>query len=365
METKYYIGQNFGPETISCEYKEVCLQDLQLYFSLQNIMDLIYGNSMFDDKLFNDMICMTIRNYINKYVPKYCGNFSKGGIAGTLYIGVDDMGIVDGFPFYGNIDVDSIKQIVQSTMVNCRGICCLNDEYMYDQDVVKWYYDHMKIEVHRLGYDEYNHELEHRVSANRLRRLEDINGRTMRQWDIFIRENNMWQVKRIKYGGKLVNYLIDDDMRKDLIKYVIDEFEAHPSYDRKQLENMLKFYSHNINYYKQLRFTLDYIETFFNDFYSPVRWLINYKDSILTKLKKVKPIRPIERPDIKLYLRFCNNIQNIRPYLIQTKNCDLNFYIIKITFPILNNAYLEYRYTETSQWISRARISLSTGPSCS
>lgn len=364
METGYYIGENLGLETLSKEYKKVCLQDLSLFFNEKQILDLISDGIRLNTKIFNDMMYMTIRNYINKYVPKYCGNFSKGKTSGTLFFGVDDTGIVEGFPFYGAIDETLIKRFVRSTISNCRGVRCIDEEYVYDQDVVEWYYDNMEIDIYRLEYDGSEQEREAHVTFNKLTRLEHTEKRIGKLWKYYYDKYSDWQAKRKKYGGKLVSYLIDNEMRQDLIAHVKKVFSNDPKLDQDRLSEILEFYSHDSEYYRHLTFTLDYIETIMSDFYSPIRWLVIYKDGILTELKKIKPMHPMERPETELHLRFCCDVQFFRTFLFQRQPQELNFYVIKITFPNLTGAYTEYRYTEMSDWISRARISLDKGPSC-
>ena len=78
--------------------------------------------------------------------------------------------------------------------------------------------------------------------------------------------------------------------------------------------------------------------------------------------KRIKPIKPLMRPIVNIYNIFANHISNIKSHLLKTSN--VNFYLIKITIPYMINTYIEYRYSIASDWISRKRIIITSGPSC-
>lgn len=369
MKMTYYIGKYFGKEEFSKEFKELYLQDISSFFDEMEIYDLIRNNVPLSMYKFNEMMDSTIKSYMFKYIPKYIGNFSKAKTSGDLYIGIDDMGFVEGIPYYGNLDKKKIKNYILATMINTRGIYCNDDGTLSDDNnrsVVSWYYKNLDIQIIKLDtYEEYtgnNFNTDVADNLVKLNQLVSQNQKIVDIWNVYIRAYKKWHSERLKYGGKLINYLIEDDMRQGLIKYVINEFSTNPTYDKSKLDTILEFFNKDKEYYEQLTFTLDYIETILNDQYSPIRWLVKYKDGLVNEINKKKPQRPSEKADDELYLRFCNSVSNIKTHLIKTSN--INFYLIKISIPNMHNTYLEYRYNETSSWISRARTLLSSGPSC-
>ena len=118
----YMLGQMIGPELLDREFKEFCLQKLNLYFTEDDIINLIYHSKPLDNIIWNKMINSQIYDYFIKYIPKYIGNFSKAGINGTLFFGIDDMGFIEGIPYYGRLSKKSVKNMIISCIINSRGI---------------------------------------------------------------------------------------------------------------------------------------------------------------------------------------------------------------------------------------------------
>ena len=93
------------------------------------------------------MIDDILIEYMKKYIPKYIGNFSKAEIDGNLYIGVDDIGYIEGIPYFGELDTAKIREYIFLTINYARGI---NEKYKYDSDTVLWYYNNLDIKIYKL-----------------------------------------------------------------------------------------------------------------------------------------------------------------------------------------------------------------------
>ena len=96
--------------------------------------------------LFDDTIEKTMKTYINTYFPKYISTFSHPKTTvktGSLYIGVDDDGLVHGIPYSGILTEEYIKKLITPTLSRLRGA--------NDYDCVKNYMDCVKIEIIKLN----------------------------------------------------------------------------------------------------------------------------------------------------------------------------------------------------------------------
>ena len=69
------------------------------------------------------MIDDILIEYMKKYIPKYIGNFSKAEIDGNLYIGVDDIGYIEGIPYFG--ELDTVLSLGTNKCMNCGAGCLI------------------------------------------------------------------------------------------------------------------------------------------------------------------------------------------------------------------------------------------------
>lgn len=351
-----YLGHFLGAEDLQNEYKELCLYNLNLYFNTDEIYNFVKYNISIDKKKWNKMIDEILIEYMIKYIPKYIGNFSKAEIEGYLYIGVEDMGFIEGVPYFGELDEKKIREYIKITMQYTRGV---NEKYLYDHNIVLWYYNNLNIEIIKLNTKIDNMKKIYDETLEYLKLLEHQNKNIEDRWNKYKNDYNEWLNNLLRYSGKLVSYLVNDDMRDNLINYVKVDFKKNPLYDQTKLKDILKYYNQDKNIFKNIVFSIDDIENVINDQYSPIRYIMKYKDYIIEEIRKLKPINPIIRPDNFLYYRFANKISNIRAHLY---NLECNFYLIKITIPYKLNTYVEYYLENNKSWICKSRTIISNGP---
>lgn len=101
-----------GPETSNKEYK-VC--------------SLLHGNTINNEEAleaiknchwrFNNILKETLIVYLKRYLAKYIASFSnvmtlRSGDTASLYIGVDDNGVVNGIPYDGELTLDFLKDTI-------------------------------------------------------------------------------------------------------------------------------------------------------------------------------------------------------------------------------------------------------------
>jgi len=359
----YILGQMIGPELLDREFKEFCLQKLNIFFTEEDIIKLIYNHIPLNKIIWNKMINSQICDYFTKYIPKYIGNFSKAGIDGTLYFGIDDMGFVEGIPYYGRLSKKSVKNMIIAGIINSRGIRIDdNNNLSSDQAIVNWYYDNLDINIIKIKseYDDIDNAFTENIKY--LQTILQIDTDLKERWKNYETNYNIWHKTLCRYTSKLLSYLQDDKMIIELIQYIIDDFNTNLLLDKSRLDSIIQFFKQDKTILKNIGLSAAAIKKYVKNKYHPINWLLNYKDHILEIVRKKKPIHPVVKPDKLLYYKFCNKISNIKPFLMKCSN--ISFYLIKVKILKMDNTYLEYRYSQTSPWISKVRVLLENGPSC-
>ena len=358
----FCIGDIIGPETIDREYKAFHFKSILTYFSETELTNLLTCNNPIDTIRFNQMSDTIIASYIDKYLTKYLGTFSKANISGCLYIGIDDDGIIEGIPHFGSIDSSVIKKLILDTKINVRGVVVDdNDNKVYDQSIIDWFYNNMLIEIIQIQYP-IDHDIlfEQNTVSDRLTKIINLNNQKIDVWNQYLVVHKQWITERNRYGGKLLNYLIDQSLTQELIDFIQTNFDNNPSLDKTKLNTIFDFYNKDSSFYTNCVFDIDYISSIHDDIYNPIYWLITFKDHILVQLKHTKPFKPIEKPITNIYGNFCATVPNIRPFIFSQHP---NNYLIRITIPSMYNTYLEYRSSTSSEWLSKERTLIEDGPS--
>lgn len=351
----------YGKETLDKEFKEFCLSNLNLYFTQNDISNFIFNKKKLDISIFNNMIINDINEYITKYIPKYMSSFSNSNIMGKIYIGINDNGIIEGIPFCGKLKKNIIKKNIKSVITNSRGIRNYRYYHAHDDNITKWYYDNIKVKIIKVNKLQKYNDMEENIK--KLMNSEHNNLKNINIWKNYIDNYNKWHSLMTDCTCKLIEYLLNDKKKNDIIEYIKDIFKNNDNLDKTKLNSLIAFFTKNDDYYKNLNLTLEYIEEIIKDEYSPIKWLIEYKDNLIYKNRILKPHKPQVKIDKSLYYRFANNVLNIKQQLINLHK-NINFYVIKITIPHMDDSYLEYRTSDNSFWMSRTRVLSHIGPIC-
>jgi hypothetical protein len=211
------IGKYIGSETINVEFKELCFNSLINYFDNKTLYNLLYNDRVLNSKTFNNMVLNELTGYIEKYIPKYIGNFSKANITGELYIGVDDNGLIEGIPYYGTLTPKKIAQMIYRARVNSRGVRLIDDEEIYDDTLIDEYYYKLKVEiVHLQFFDNKDIVDDIQKSKERLSEVEKYNDDLTIAWKTYEDIYAKWIYEHNLYSDKLINILMNKEIRKEL-----------------------------------------------------------------------------------------------------------------------------------------------------
>jgi len=232
-------GYNFGRETFTNEYKEICLENIELYFTIDEINKFLFSNSRFNYSRFNSMIHSTLDNSIYKYLPKYIGNFSKAGISGNIYFGISDNGIIEGIPWYGKLTKKIIRRMIKNVLSSDRSRGVKIDEFTedieYDNDVLDWYYKNLNIAITKLNVDPTLIEDKYIRNMKKLHLLIAQNKIIEKEWEKYNLLYKKWHTKISRYSNRLNNFILDDSLYVEIIDFIKDEVS-----DKDELKKILK-----------------------------------------------------------------------------------------------------------------------------
>lgn len=354
-----------GGETLDKEYKEFCITAKDNVFSNTVIKNLLYYGYKLDNTKFNKMVYQIIEKNIRKYIPKYIGLFSKSQLEGTFYFGINDAGYTTGMPFYGLLDINKIKEMFSSIIDNLRG-AYLDDRYITadEQDKIKHeYFSCIKYEIIELEIPKKDTSAYYKLHVEQQNKLSEFEAKCKKindMWDNYDYLYKLYILKLDRYKGKLVSYLINSELRAEIVIFILNDFEQNETLDKTHLQDIIEFYLHDDYYYDSISFCDGEIDEIIKIEYTPIRWLIAYKDHMLAKIKELKPVIPTYRPITNMYLKFFNNISNISSFLLP----DIKIYLLKITIPYIPGVYCEYKYPGHTIWHSKERAIVLGQVSC-
>lgn len=348
------IGSIDGQETITCEYKEIFLRSLYRFYDNDDLKNLINDENYNINYInFNNVIRLELKHYFLTYLPKYFTNFITSKISGNLHFGITDDGIIEGFPFYGNIEIleKYIEKIHDNALKNVR-ICCNNSEKK--DEIFDWFKDNIKIKITQLDIDE---NLIDQSYIDRLKAIIAYSEKTTNEWTNYKNAYKKWFDIYMFFCQKIKTLMNDKQVRIDIISYI---YKKTKKLDKSE-------YINAINYYKsdELRteeITAEIIYKINKDNNDPIKWMVEYKDHKIKTIKNNKPKAPIHMKcdiDYCLYLsRMCNLI----PYLYKR---NYNFYKIEIIIKYtdqFNDINYAFEYKNNNEWITKRRVVINGNP---
>lgn len=309
-EHNHYRGEKLFPEDEETEYKEFCINDGDSLSDEEKIDILKNG---WNPKLYK-LVKNNIDYYLRMIVPKYISQFINSEIEGTLYIGVNDDGVISGIPFkkklykktfcknlYSHIkniyktqnEIDSIKKNVKVIIKKIKNNCCTNIDDI-DKIIKK--------------YEEYNIIYNENIKK-------------------YKEEYKSWLAIYMKYRIQLNDMINNNIIRFELIDYIIDNIDFNTNIDINKLyDYIILLYSDN--YIDIKKMCENNVFDHKKNINHLVYWLCSFQDFMINKYLKIKPTKPIRI------------FKDITPELMIRKlhfnNNNVDYYIIKI---IVKNKY--------------------------
>ncbi len=359
--SKLHQGNYFGKETFNKEYKLICLEYIELFFTPLEINDFLFYNTKLDYSKFNCMIRKTLDNAIYKYLPKYIGNFSKAGISGNIYFGISDNGIIEGVPWYGKLTKKIIKRMINNVFCSNRskGVQIINDIDVDNDDILDWYFKNLTISIIKLDIDYSKVVDKHIKSMDNLHLIISENEKIEYEWTNYKHSYTDWHSLIFRYSDKLNNFILKSELYYELIDFIKTSIA-----DEDELKTVLDFYSNKSNFDEFISNNDKKVRSLYDNPSNPIIWIIKFKDMKTSYYKHLKPTKPRNNINKNINMIFSKHTPNIIPHLL--KNSDVNLYVVIITTPYLKDSYIKYRDCIASEWKSMLRSLLSDGsPTCS
>lgn len=323
---------------------------------------------------FDDLIKPTLKSYIHTYFPKYISTFSHPNTrvtSGSLYIGIDDDGLVHGIPYLGDLTEEFIKKQIADTLSKLRGA--------NDYDCVKKYVDLAKVEVIRLDKTSYESKVEDcgldidfsskmyiEIKSNM--KIEDTNRSEYlvkkRRWESFF--NSIPQ--------KITDIINDRKIRSQILDLIRRKGKSTVKFNP-QYKNIYAYCDIKNDYWNMItrlksdkpfdKVTFESAEKIRNDMLSPIYWGLVWRDLKTSPSKCLKPEPYRLKYNYKQYsMLIACQVPKMIPSWIKN-NPKMNLYVVKITFSgnISPELFLEYQ-DSSNNWIRSYRTSVDGGPSC-
>lgn len=349
------LGMYYAHESIEEEFKEYHPRNIDKFYRYDEISPIyIHPNlTTFNKKKFNNMVVHDLEEYITSYLPKYIGNYSAANMSGKLHIGISDDGIVEGIPFFGkSLPKQFIKKIVSNCFKNYLRVKKHASIKTVDATVLDWFETNLSIEITELDIDPILFDNSY---LDRLADLEKRQGHALEIWTEYRTKFRAWYQELCRYSIKLKTLINDFEMRKEIIQFIETYCLENKIVD--EYQEAIEFYSSDKIIDHEI--SLEIIEETYNNFNSPYKWLIMFKDYMVDQFRYSKPKTPLVRPVDINYLQFAKQINNIKPYLLENK---CNFFVLSFVIPKdANHTLLEYR-DAIDNWFCKLRTIDKHGP---
>jgi hypothetical protein len=308
-----YIGFK---ESLEDEFKEFMFKITpEFYFSQTQISSYV-KTGILDEKIFNDFVFENLTQYLQIYLPKYISAFGNSEEVndGYLYIGVNNSGELTGIPFLGEINQSDIEKIIHSTK-DWVGI--ENDtENKFRDELVK------NITFELIPLDADMDLLED--DEEELTKLETAYHNYVSKYKEFIIERDKWLEELQSFTNKISYIILDKTIRSEIANYIRENCEK----DRFWIADFLDS-EETIEILNGIQL-VDYKNDDNNIYY----WIMFYKDYIVDKIRKKKPVKPqyVYGNLENVYLDYFRGLTKLRRKFIKN-NLKLTYTVLKFRIP--------------------------------
>ena len=359
---------DLGCETEDQEYKVFTLNS---YIMGRNdgFKLLKYGAWSFDD-----LIESTLKTYIRTYFVKYISTFSHPNTTvktGSIYIGVDDDGLVHGIPYSGELTEGFIKKQILHNLDKLRGA--------NNYDCVQKYIDLVKIEIIKLDKKDYESRIEDcgldvDFSSKTYLKIKSNMKIDEAKHSEYITKKRHWQ-KFFNSIPQKINDIMNDKKIRGQIIDLIKKKSTSTTKLAPQYKNIYGYCEIKDDYWNMIselksnkkfnQVTYDSAEKIRNNALSPIYWGLVWRDLKTTPSKMLKPQPYRLKYNYKQYsMLMASQVPKMIPSWIK-HNPKLNLYVVKITFSgnISPELFLEYQ-DSSNEWVRSFRTSIDGDPYC-
>jgi hypothetical protein len=343
----YHLGNHIGfRESLEEEFKEFILKlDPHMYLEDSEIKTIIETGVIEDMYRFNSMIVDNIAHYFKYYIPKYLSCFGNSKLKhANLYIGTNDFGEITGVPFFGSLTSENIKSFLEVV----RPFVSIDKTETDISDLLS----KVKIEVIKLNKD--TDYLDDNIDTI-LKEYQEKKKKIETEYFENLQLRRTWKEKMDKYTTRILDYANKPEFRKEVIEYIKRSGEAD-TYNK--IIELLES--------KEEIPIGDGVEIGIRKMnkHDVVHWVTEYKDMMVDLHKSQRPIRMgYLNYGEGFYTTQLSLLNNMR-YRFVNNNSDMNYYLIKISFPTDFTSKVYFKTHDMENWLIRTRTIVNDSPGC-
>lgn len=313
----WILGDYIGfKESLEDEFKEFMFKITpEFYFSNHQVQTYV-KTGVLDEKIFNDFVLENLEQYLQIYLPKYISAFGNSEEIedGYLYVGVSDSGELTGIPFLGVINQDHIKEILFS-IKQWVGVDNDPENKFRDELIQNVSFELIPLEVNMDLLEDDEEEL---------LRLEQRYENFMKELEDYKIQHTKWLEEIQSFTNKISYIMLDKNIRNEIASYIRENCKEERFWIAELLESDTKI---EILNGVQL---CDYKHCDNNVYY----WIMFYKDYIIAKIRKKKPIKPTNTYGClnHIYLDYFRGLTKLRKKFV-VNNPSLTYTILRFKIP--------------------------------
>lgn len=330
-----------GIERLDREYKEFTFNLAGLKLD-KKLADDYCSNNIFN---FNDAVILNIKKYIKSYVTlNACASFNSN-IDSKLFIGINDDGFIKGIPYYGEFPIKEIKVYIFKILSEN-----LKNNTLGSIDFNKY----VKIKITKINKPEKPIEKIHPEYSKYLKKKK----KHKEMLEKFSEEIIIWRTKFDFVNQKLFRLINNKESRLILIEYI-------KSID--SLSNVINLLNTDYQEVYQPHEVVMYLK---EDINSPYYWVTRWKDLMIKKLRKEKPVFIKSLANVTTNLIM--NVSEMTPWWVHYNNnmtlslleFDFLSSLFGVKFEIKDNNLFSYYDHDKEKWSQYYRTIFNGGPAC-
>jgi hypothetical protein len=335
---EYTFNDYIGIETLFKEYKKFAFNLAGLVLDSKLAEEYCLSNK-FD---FNEAVIINLKRYIKIYGTINACAFFNANIDGDFMVGIDDDGFVEGIPYHGELPVEELKRYIYKILSEN-----LSNPSLGSIDYNKY----VKINITKINKPEKPVDKVNPLFSKFLKR-KNRHLELLQKYDEDIKD---WRIRFEFVNQKLFRLINNIESRIILIEFIKSIDKTSSVIDLLYTDYQEEYKQH------------DKVVILKEDISSPYYWITRWKDMMIKKLRKEKPIFIKSLPSTPTNLIM--NVSEMIPWWMHN-NDDMNLYIVHIQFETSKFdikfegdnlfSYLDYK----KNWLRCHRTIINGGPSC-
>lgn len=342
ISEEYKYGIEIGSETIEKEYKVINMNaaGCGIDFNDDELIEEVFLKGKWLN-IFNKSLRKNLKffllNRLNKVIAGFLDHQSETNV-GELYLGVNDEGKVLGIPYQDEIPYGFINNMINKVLDS--KLIKTNTKFNIKK-CVTW-------EIIELDTKDVN-------TRNRkltLEKFEKIKRTYTSKRNSYNKEFTSWRIKNTNCDGKLNEILNDKNMRKKIIKYIMENDPLQ--------KDVIKLLNSN---YKFRPIEFKTLEKFKYDPKSHWYWVVQWKDHMKQYVKTIKPTKPNLFHCNRYALTEIITIDNMVEAWIRN-NKNIKLFMIKFNFIKPDNVKFLYWDNNKEMYLSCYRTTCANENPC-